>query len=197
MSPPSRLSLSPDLSSDDEDYSTIRNGRRKGKEPSANDEDAIDGGRDYAAHMDEIFSDDEDDKATLHESDERQESAESDDDEGFVYTGVDAEPSASGYRAQLADVLDGEQLSSDEESTEAAPDHSVTDVASPRSGETHSLTSADDSREVSVRSISHGFNVTEACLPHEDECKFTECSFSQRRPCSHHRNFQYARSAQR
>lgn len=162
MSPPSRLSLSPDLSSD-EDYNSTRNGRRRGKEPSEdNEEDTLD----YAAHMEEIFSEDEEEKVDLHDSDERHdsESAESEDDEGFIYTGVDSEPSAAGYRAQLADVLEGEQLPSDEESVEAGQEeHPHTDTASHRSSETRSLKSADESQEVRPWRISHCFNATKAC----------------------------------
>ena len=153
MSHPSRLSLSPDLSSDEENYSATRNGRNKGKEPSSDNDDAPNSSQDYAAHMDEIFSD-EDEKEAIHDIDARANSDDSDDDEGFIYTGVDAEPSVVGYQAQLADVLDGEKLSSEGGSDEehSAPENG--NVTLPPEDEVHFQTSTSESQLVSVKYIS-------------------------------------------
>jgi hypothetical protein len=66
-------------------------------------EDADNAG-DYSTRMEELFEEDDDEDA--HEDDE---------DEGFIYTGMDADNSAGDYRSQLRDVL-GPEL--EEEYTE-------------------------------------------------------------------------------
>lgn len=69
-----------------------------------NEEDYHHGG-DYSTRMEELFEDGEDD-AEAHEDDE--------DEEGFLYTGVDANESTGDYRSQLRDVLEHD-LEEDEE----------------------------------------------------------------------------------
>ena len=64
---------------------------------------------DYSTRLEELMSDDE-------ERPPGQDTAEDDEDEGFVYNGVDAEPSGT-YREHLRDVL--------------GPDHDEDDVYAP------------------------------------------------------------------
>lgn len=95
---------------DGDDFSTIRN-RVRSSSGSVNgnvpDEDWTAHG-DYSSHMEEILGDDNDseDGASAGLGDEGE-------DEGFLYTGKDAEFPAGGYQDQIRDVLDGD-LSGDE-----------------------------------------------------------------------------------
>ncbi|KAG6820736.1 hypothetical protein H0H93_012382 [Arthromyces matolae] len=63
---------------------------------------------DYNAQMDELFSDDDGVPGAYGDIEN-----DDDDDEGFVYAGVDASSPPSGYSAQLRDVL-GSEVSDDE-----------------------------------------------------------------------------------
>ncbi|KAG5648482.1 hypothetical protein DXG03_003093 [Asterophora parasitica] len=62
----------------------------------------------YSTRMEELFDDGEDGVAT-YENDEDEES----DEEGFLYTGLDAQDAPTGYRDQLRDVL-GPEFTDDE-----------------------------------------------------------------------------------
>ncbi|KAJ4002087.1 hypothetical protein F5050DRAFT_801211 [Lentinula boryana] len=67
---------------------------------SEDGDDHMENGGDYSTRMEELFADDVHDLNSHVEDD-------SDDDEGFLYTGNDADLSTS-YRDQLRDVLEGD-----------------------------------------------------------------------------------------
>ena len=77
---------------------------------------------DYSSRMEELFDDDEDEDLRpghtngAHLSDD-------DEDEPFVYDGVDAEPRVTSYRDQLRDVLDDDAEESG--SSEREVEHSL------------------------------------------------------------------------
>jgi hypothetical protein len=92
---------------DDGDASTLRPGSRAGSTISNDDGENL---GDYSTRMDEIFDDERDDNdSEVFGGDEEEE------DEGFVYEGVDAPPKGA-YRDQLRDVLgsDNEEDEDDE-----------------------------------------------------------------------------------
>lgn len=75
-------------------------------ESEGDDEDGEEHTGDYSTRMEELFDDGEEGSLSAHE--------EEDNDEGFLYTGLDAPGQPSGYRDQLRDVL-GHDLDEDEE----------------------------------------------------------------------------------
>lgn len=64
---------------------------------------------DYSTRMEELFEGGEEDLSDFHANDDDSES-----DEGFLYTGIDAGDLPTGYQEQLRDVL-GSELSDDDE----------------------------------------------------------------------------------
>ncbi|KAF5370704.1 hypothetical protein D9758_002023 [Tetrapyrgos nigripes] len=68
---------------------------------------------DYSTRMEELFEDEEDQNLDIHHDDD------SEDDEGFIYTGADADVSIVSYKDQLRDVL-GPEHESEADSTEDA-----------------------------------------------------------------------------
>lgn len=96
------------------DSATIKNLSGNTLDENASD---LNGHGDYSARMDEIFSDNgSDDGRDWHSDEPGQDEHDEDDedDEGFIYTGKDAEEPSGGYREQLKDVLDGDELDSDD-----------------------------------------------------------------------------------
>ena len=100
---------------EEDDYATIRNLSRH----SPSDQDHDEQGN-YSSRLDEILGDDgSEDRDVWNEAgssrdsegDQRDEDEE-EEEEGFVYTGKDAAIPSGGYRDQLKDVLDGDELSS-------------------------------------------------------------------------------------
>lgn len=119
--PMSQDSRSPNVSSDDEEFVYPENESDAGPGSSENGDDVeLNHTGNYSQRMDEIFSDEEfevggtsNTRARNFPGAENHDAISDDnDDEGFLYTGKDAEPEAVGYRAQLADVLEDDQASS-------------------------------------------------------------------------------------
>jgi hypothetical protein len=82
-----------------------------------NDGDAQIQEGDYSSRMEELMGDDDDGTQPEH--------AESDDEEGFFYDGVDAENDGAGYRDRLKDVLgeDNDELEIHEVETSLIIEH--------------------------------------------------------------------------
>ena len=76
----------------------------------------------YSTRMEELFDDDEDEHIRPARTNGVHLSDEEDDDEPFVYNGVDAEPHPVSYRDQLRDVLDDDDASG---SSEREVEHSL------------------------------------------------------------------------
>ncbi|RDB25342.1 Vacuolar protein sorting-associated protein 8 [Hypsizygus marmoreus] len=103
-SPPAGSLQLPELV-DEDGASTIRQPSFDFSDHDASDNDEEHPG-DYSTRMEELF--DEEDESDAHVEDEE------DEEEGFLYTGVDAGDIPTGYRDQLRDVL-GSDLTDDDE----------------------------------------------------------------------------------
>lgn len=123
---------------DGDDFSTIRN-----QAEYLSDEEAERGvgEGDYSSRMEEIFSESGDGVEDLGR---RSDADDDDDDEGFVYTGQDAEKALGGYREQLRDVLGAEvdeSESEDERLIERSLLQNEEDVYTPENSELVSTSS--------------------------------------------------------
>ncbi|THH10658.1 hypothetical protein EW145_g1176 [Phellinidium pouzarii] len=105
------ISSTMDVSNDEDDLNTIRNITRRGSDASdVEDTQETDmewpDQSNYSSRMDEILSE--------NDGSDNQNIQEEDDEDGFLYTGKDADEATGGYREQLKDVLDDE-LDNDED----------------------------------------------------------------------------------
>ena len=94
----------------DDDLSTIRPGSERNNSISQDSDegeefDAFDDSKNYSAQMEEIFSD----------NSNSENGTDSEEENGFLYTGKDADESSATYQEQLRDVLDGDDASVDSE----------------------------------------------------------------------------------